>query len=138
MVGQINLTVATSFDRIAEHFGKSPCKDAQKLTESDIALSCEGSTILRRNPSTNKMEAIAKGTLLLTKSGLEMDGTNESKAKKEEWRVTHKEITAISVEIANLLQFRIDGVVHRMVTPGQSSLMWDFFLRGWQPEFETP
>ena len=132
MLGQQNMTVATAFDRIAEHFGANPCTDSNRLETSNVALQCTNSTILRRNPSTNKMESIAKGTLLLTTTGLEIQSVPEQGTKNEQWRVPHNEITAISVEIANLLQFRIDGVVHRMVTPEQSSLMWAFFLRGWQ------
>ena len=57
------------------------------------------------------METFHKGTLEITAEGLKITDENE------EWLVTHNEITGISVEIANLLQFRIDGVAHRIVTP---------------------
>ena len=131
MLGDNELTVSSAFDRIAEHFGNNPTVHKDEFEKTGVALSCQEATILKRNTDTNKMERFRLGTLAVTAEGLRISSTNE------EWQVPHKEITAISVEIANLLQFRIDGVVHRMITPGQSSLMWAFFLRGWQPESDS-
>ena len=126
MIGTETWTVREAFDRIATHFGDRPVTNQQVFDAEGVSLSCEGSTILIRSESTQKMTTRIKGTLKITANGLEI------KNKNEQWQVPHEEITAISVEFANLLQFRIDGVVHRMVTPSQSSLMWAFFLRGWQ------
>ena len=126
MIGTATWTVREAFDRISLHFGERPVVNQQIFDAEGISLHCEKSTILRRSDSTKKMTTRIKGTLTLTEKGLEVNNENE------QWQVPHEEITAISVEIANLLQFRIDGVVHRMVTPSQSSLMWAFFLRGWQ------
>ena len=131
MLGDNELTVSSAFDSIAAHFGENPTVNKDDFENKGVALSCQEATILKRNKKTNKMERFRQGTLAVTAEGLRISSTNE------EWQVPHKEITAISVEIANLLQFRIDGVVHRMITPGQSSLMWAFFLRGWQPNSES-
>ena len=131
MLGDNEMTVATAFDRIADHFGNYPTLDKDTFKKTGVALSCPEATILKRNTDTNKMETFHKGTLEITTEGLKITTPNE------EWQVLHEEITGISVEIANLLQFRIDGVAHRIVTPGQSSLLWHFFLMGWQPKPET-
>ena len=126
MIGTETWTVREAFDRIALHFGDHPVVSQDVFDAEGVSLSCEEATILIRSESTKRMTTRIKGTLKITSNGLEVTNTNE------QWQVPHEEITAISVEIANLLQFRIDGVVHRMVTPSQSSLMWAFFLRGWQ------
>jgi hypothetical protein len=82
------------------------------------------------------MIKLAQGTLEIVSTGIQMRANEPSDSGVEVgsilWHVEHERVKAISVEIANLLQFRVDGVVHRIVTPGQSSLLWDFFLRGWQ------
>ena len=131
MLGENEMTVATAFDRIAQHFGDNPKIDEDSFDKTGVALSCPEATILKRNTDTNKMETFHKGTLELTVEGLKITTPNDV------WQVPHEEITGISVEIANLLQFRIDGVAHRIVTPSQSSLLWHFFLMGWQPKSET-
>lgn len=120
MVGTTSLTVSTAFDAIAAHFGSHPTTDES----SEYALECHNSTILKR--SERKMRSLGVGSLRITSTGLTLQTEQEVLFSAE-----HKDITAISVEIANLLQFRIDGVVHRIITPNQSSLMWAFFLRGW-------
>ncbi len=126
MVGQNTWTVREAFDRIAAHFGNQPKCEKEEFKRSGSALSCDNATIAKRSEK-GPMEIIEQGTLSITKEGLSIHQKNKT------WQVTHQEITAISVEIANLLQFRVNGVVHRMTTPNQSSLMWAFFLRGWQP-----
>ena len=131
MLGENEMTVASAFDRIASHFGNNPKIDIETFETTGIALSCSEATILKRNTDTNKMELFHKGTLEITAEGLRITTSND------EWQVAHENITGISVEIANLLQFRIDGVAHRIVTPSQSSLLWHFFLMGWQPKLET-
>ena len=112
--------MSTAFDAIAAHFGSHPTTDES----SEYALECHNSTILKR--SERKMRSLGVGSLQITSTGLTLQTEQEVLFSAE-----HKDITAISVEIANLLQFRIDGVVHRIITPNQSSLMWAFFLRGW-------
>ena len=131
MLGDNEMTVSTAFDRIADHFGDNPKIDKETFETTGVALSCSEATILKRNTDTNKMETFHRGTLEITTEGLKITNPNE------EWQVLHGEITGISVEIANLLQFRIDGVAHRIVTPSQSSLLWHFFLMGWQPKPAT-
>ena len=131
MLGENEMTVATAFDRIAQHFGDNPKIDEDSFDKTGVALSCPEATILKRNTDTNKMELFHKGILELTVEGLKITSATDV------WQVPHEEITGISVEIANLLQFRIDGVAHRIVTPSQSSLLWHFFLMGWQPKSET-
>ena len=126
MLGDNEMTVSTAFDRIAAHFGDNPTVNKEHFEQTGVALTCPDATILKRNTDTNKMKTFHKGTLEITAEGLKISSADQ------EWQVLHKDITGISVEIANLLQFRIDGVAHRIVTPGQSSLMWHFFLKGWQ------
>ncbi len=122
LIGESKLPIASAFDKIAQHFGTQP---RTTVPTSTIVLQCPNAKILRREDST--MKTLGKGTLSITTTGLQLEADDNLC-----FEVLHADITAISVEIANLLQFRIDGVVHRIVTPKQSSLMWAFFLRGWQ------
>ena len=123
MLGNHELTVPTAFDAIAEHFGTKPMVDKHAIN----ALECKNSKILKRNED-KKMRSIGTGTLKITPTALVLEDDSGIL-----FSVAHENITAISVEIANLLQFRVNGIVHRLVTPGQSSLMWAYFLRNWSP-----
>ncbi len=136
MIGKETWTVAQAFDRISEHFGDKPVIDSEVFQQKDLALECSNAIIRRRDESSRRMIKLAQGTLEIVSTGIQMRANELGDSGVEVgsilWHVEHEKINAISVEIANLLQFRVDGVVHRIVTPGQSSLLWDFFLRGWQ------
>ena len=137
MIGEQTWTVAEAFDRLADHFGRKPVIDKERFDEVNIALKCSNSIVRRRDDNSRAMLNLGKGCLEIVSTGIQLRAESADDHGVTEgsilWHVKHEHIKAISVEIANLLQFRVDGVVHRIITPGQSSLLWDFFLRGWQP-----
>ena len=126
------MTVREAFDKVTAYFGDKPIADTEQFSERTIALECQGSQLFTFNSETNKMVEHALGSFVITPEGFEVQHQGEVL-----WRVDFPDLAAISVEMANLLHFRVDGALYRMVTPNQSPLKWAYFLRSWKKSLEV-
>lgn len=127
MTGTSEQTVADAFRAIEVHFGAPPVADRADFDRTGIALRATGGKLFVVPPHDRKGELIAQGEYQILSSGLRI-----VQDETVLWESSFESIKAISVEMANLLHFRIDGVLHRVVIPGDSPLKWDHFLRKWR------
>ena len=121
------MTVAEAFHLIDDHFGSRPVSDPARFAETGVVLHSEHGHIQR----------VSKGKKALTTEGegrieLRPDGLQVVEGGAVVWSVAMEDIKSISVEMANLLHFRVDGVLYRVTVRGDSPLKWDHFLRRWQ------
>ena len=127
MTGTTQQSVADAFRSIEAHFGVPPVADQARFEESGIALRAAGGRLLVLPPGDRKGRLEAEGEYQIHRTGLRVvDGDTVL------WEAPFESIRAISIEMANLLHFRIDGVLHRVVIPDESPLKWDHFLRKWR------
>jgi 1-acyl-sn-glycerol-3-phosphate acyltransferase len=128
--GTSELTVAEAFDLISAHFGRPPMMDKALFNASGVVLQAEMGKVIA-HPQNGKSELVAAGLLQIHSNGLRILGQ-----EREIWSTAFSELGAISVEIGNRLQFRIDGMLYQVVVKGESSLKWDHFLRSWQSHLQ--
>jgi len=127
MSGTTEQSVADAFRAIEAHFGAPPVADRAHFDETGVALRGAGGELLEVPPHDRKGVLKCKGEYQIHTSGLRIvDGDTVL------WQASFESIKAISVEMANLLHFRIDGTLHRVVLPEESPLKWDHFLRKWR------
>ena len=109
--GRTTLRIHEAHDRLVEHFGRRRPLGSPQAT-------------LRHLIPGKPSALVAQGELRLDEEGLQVGETHFDTA----------EIHAVSVEIANMLTFRVDGVLYRLEVPGESTLKWAHFLRGWSED----
>jgi 1-acyl-sn-glycerol-3-phosphate acyltransferase len=127
LTGPTTLSVADAFRAIEAHFGAPPVVDRAHFDDTQVALRAPGGKLLVIPQDHSERTLLAEGEYQIHATGLRIvDGETVL------WEAPFESIKAISVEMANLLHFRIDGVLHRVVLPGESPLKWDHFLRKWR------
>ena len=128
LTGPSVLSVADAFRAIEAHFGSPPIADQARFDDAQVALSAPGGKLFVIPRDRNKGELAAEGEYQIHSQGLRIVDDKGTVL----WEAAFESIKAISVEMANLLHFRIDGVLHRVVLPEESPLKWDHFLRKWR------
>lgn len=127
LTGPTTMSVADAFRVIEAHFGAPPVADRPHFDDTGVALRAPGGKLFVLPRDRSDRQLTAEGEYQIHATGLRIvDGD------KVVWEAPFEAIKAISVEMANLLHFRIDGVLHRVVLPNESPLKWDHFLRKWR------
>lgn len=127
--GESMMTVAEAFHILDGHFGPAPIADEAIYAESGAALRAESGTLQRIPRGRQPNELVASGRMEIHADSFRVyDGDTLA------WQAALEDIRGISVEVANLLHFRVDGVLYRITIPGESPLKWDHFLRRWRRE----
>ena len=130
MSGESTMTVAEAFHTIDAHFGPAPIADADAHAESGVTLRSSKGTLHQIPRGKKPHILLASGRMELHADSFRVYDDDNTIL----WQAKLPEIRAISVEIANLLHFRIGDVLYRITTPGESPLKWDHFLRRWRLE----
>lgn len=125
--GHSEISVADAFRAIENHYTVPPVEDATVLEASGVALEASFAELLFI-PRGGKPKNIASGRLVLHRDGLRVVG----EAGDVLWSASLEEIKGISIEVANMLHFRMGEKLFRVNVPGHSPLKWDYFLRKWR------
>jgi 1-acyl-sn-glycerol-3-phosphate acyltransferase len=127
LTGTTEMSVADAFRIIAGHLGAPPIADRVRFEESRVALSSESGELFMVPRDSNNRELVAAGQFQIHETGLRIVDDDTVR-----WEAPFEAIKGISVEMANLLHFRVEGVLYRVIIPGESPLKWDHFLRKWR------
>ncbi|MFT5680975.1 MAG: 1-acyl-sn-glycerol-3-phosphate acyltransferase [Myxococcota bacterium] len=127
--GATTMTVAEAFHRIDDHYGPAPVADAAVHAQSGAALQAAAGTLHRVPRGKAPNELVASGRMEIHADSFRVYTDGELV-----WQAKLEDLRGISVEIANLLHFRVDGVLYRITIPDESPLKWDHFLRRWRRE----
>jgi 1-acyl-sn-glycerol-3-phosphate acyltransferase len=126
--GERTLSVADAFRELESHFGMPPIEHRERFEESEVALTGAEAALFQIPQGTNETVAVASGEVQLHSGGLRM----MDDSGVEVWSASFDILKAISVEWGNLLHFRIDGQLYRLIVPADSPLKWDYFLCKWR------
>ena len=124
--GHSEMSVADAFRKIEGHFSVPPVENAERFETSGVALEAEKGQVLLI-PRGKKPTVFAEGRLQLHCEGIRVVGDSGLV-----WSASYEEIRGISVEIGNMLHFRMEEKLIRLRPEGHSSLKWDHFLRKWR------
>jgi 1-acyl-sn-glycerol-3-phosphate acyltransferase len=125
--GHSEISVADAFRAIESHYTVPPAEDAAVLEASGVALEAAFAEVLFI-PRGAKPEVIASGRLVLHRDGLRVVDESDEVL----WSSSLAELRGISIEVANMLHFRMGEELFRVKVPGHSPLKWDYFLRKWR------
>lgn len=127
MSGASDVSVADAFRIIEAHFGSPPVAVSEDYETDGVALLAPEGQLLYIPRDKKRPEVEAEGAIQVHRDGFRVvEGTRVI------WEASYDTIRGISVEMANLLHFRIGDRLYRLVIPGDSPLKWDHFLRKWR------
>jgi 1-acyl-sn-glycerol-3-phosphate acyltransferase len=125
--GHSEVSVADAFRAIEAHYVIPPVADAETFATHGIAMSAPSVELLLI-PRGGKPKLLAAGRLELHAEGLRVMGDSSEQV----WAAAFEDIRGISVEIGNMLHFRMGEELFRVSVADESPLKWDFFLRKWR------
>ncbi len=120
MNGATPMLVTEAIDRVRAHFDSPPRASADRLEADSVALE-SASARLRHLVSGQPSAHVDEGPVRLTRGVLQVGET----------RFALDQIHAVSVEVANMLTFRVDEALYRLEVGDESTLKWAHFLKGW-------
>ena len=126
--GERTMSVADAFRELESHFGMPPIEHPERFEATSVALTGSDATLFRIPQGTNDTVVVAQGEVQLHSGGLRLIDPSG----REVWGASLEALKGISVEWGNLLHFRIDGQLYRVVVPNDSPLKWDHFLCKWR------
>jgi len=123
-----SLTVREAYDRIADYFGARPVADPDHFESTGVVLHDAAGKMLRAKKEGRGFEVAAVGALQLTEQGLQV----VSDSGEVGLTLDFADITAVSVELGNKVQIRVEGDLYRMVPGSGSVLKWGHFVHTWR------
>ncbi len=117
-------SVAQAADAAKVAVGIPAAQDRERLERDGVALEAPGAEVLEIR-GKGELEPVAAGTLVLTSTGISVQGENP-------WEVTFEQMKVCFVDVGNQLQLRtLDSLL--VLRPGdQSPLMWEYFVETWR------
>ncbi len=127
MNGEHPMRVTEAIDRVRAYFKDPPRAD-------HIAFEVDRSVLT--SPQARLLHLVqGKPSTLVDRGAARLD---DQALQVGETRFELGDVHAVSVEIANMLTFRVEGVLYRLEVPGESTLKWAHFLRGWTDLAPSP
>jgi 1-acyl-sn-glycerol-3-phosphate acyltransferase len=120
------LSVSAASDRAKEVVGLPPALDRARLAEEGVALEVDGARI-QEIRGKGDLRPIAEGRLVLSTSGLAIQGANP-------WELNFDQMKVCFVDVGNQLQIRTHDDLLLVRPGGQSPLLWEHFIETWRQQ----